>query len=217
LGAPAGTAPSVFWWTHALALVAEAGWQQVNRQDVAGLSFTNKHSQYQLLGQPGWLGGEGLVSADSPNPDYWVSVLWSRLMGRTVLKTSSVSLTGADEGSLGVHVWCTAPGAPGAQPGAVTVSFSQTSETAVLAFFGGAQGAGFPSSPRIEFILTSDSLTSHATFLNGQRLSAGADGSLPPQLATLSGNAVADGSPVLLPPRAAGFIVLPYAAAPACK
>ena len=203
---------SAFWWVHALALVGEAGWHQVNRQDIAGLSFTNKHSQYQLLGQPGWLGGAGLVGEDSPNPDYWVSLLFSRLMGRTVL-SSSTSASGVPDGSLGVHVWCTAPGAPGAQSGAVTVAFAQTSLTAVLAFFGGASGAGFPSSPRIEFILTSDSLTSHSTLLNGEKLRAGADGTLPP----LPGREVTDGSPLLLPPRSAGFIVLPYAAAPACE
>lgn len=57
-----------FYWLHAMGMVAEAGFQQVNRQDFAGWSFTGRPSQYALVGQPGWVSGAGLLQ---PHPDYF--------------------------------------------------------------------------------------------------------------------------------------------------
>lgn len=51
-----------------MGMVGEAGFQQVNRQDFAGWSFTGKPSQYALVGQPGWVNGAGLLQ---PHPDYF--------------------------------------------------------------------------------------------------------------------------------------------------
>lgn len=57
-----------FYWLHALGMVGEAGFQQVNRQDLVGYSFTARPSQYALVGQPGWVNGAGLLQ---PHPDYF--------------------------------------------------------------------------------------------------------------------------------------------------
>jgi len=207
---------SSFSYLVAMGTTAQHGFRQLNRQDLAGLSFTNKPSQYALLGQPGWVSGAGLISDDSPNPDYWLSVLWPRLMGTRVL-ASSASLKGAEEGSLKTFVWCAAPGAAEAGPGAVTLAFANSGdEGVVLTGLAGAEGA-YKLHPRAEFVLTAAAITDHAVFLNGERLRANPDGTLPKELDPPRGRLVLDEELIILPPLSVGFVVLPGANAAACR
>ena len=215
---------SGFYWLNVLCLVAESGFQQINRQDLAGMSFTASGSQYTLFGPPGWINGTGLVDGKSPHPDYYTSLLFRRLMGSTVL---SSSVTGT--GSFAAHAWCAASTAPGAGPGSVTVAYLNAIDTPSSFQVVGADGAAYALSPRSEFILTGDSVTDSVIYLNAgsavtkaersaSRLRVNNDGTLPDSIAMPSGRLVTDGATQLqVPPLSYGFIVLPAANAPACS
>ena len=215
---------SGFYWLNILGLVAESGFQQINRQDLAGMSFTASGSQYTLFGPPGWINGSGLVDGKSPHPDYYTSLFFKRLMGVQVL---SSSVTGT--GSFAAHVWCAASTAPGAGPGSVTVAYLNAMDAPTTFQVVGGNGVAYALSPRSEFILSGDSLTDSTIYLNAgsaatklersaARLRVNKDGTLPDALAMPSGRLVADGATQLLvPPLSYGFIVLPAANAPACS
>ena len=147
---------SGFYYMNILGVVGEAGWQQINRQDLTGMSFTAAGSQYTLFGPPGWTNGSGLVSDTSPHADYYTSILWKKLMGHRVL-TSTVD--DDPSGAVAAHVWCAAPTAPGAQSGAVTLAFINTNSGAVGIRVVGTDGTPYALSPRSEFFMTNDNLT----------------------------------------------------------
>jgi heparanase 1 len=171
---------SGFYFVNLLGLVGEAGWNQVNRQDLAGMSFTAAGSQYTLFGPPGWTNGSGLVSATSPHPDYFTALLWTRLMGKTVLNNS---VTGGALGEFAAHAWCAADTAPGATSGALTLAYVVRPNThaccrgctaamltapslrqnacnvSVSVSLTGSDGSAMSLSPRSEFFLTSLNLT----------------------------------------------------------
>lgn len=141
---------SGFYWVNILGVVAEAGWQQLNRQDLAGMSFTSSGSQYALVGPPGWVSGGGLVP---PSPDYFTTVLWKALMGRTVLASTVAGGDAGAGGQLVAHVWCSA--AAGAPPGAVTVAYANAFASEVTITAVGGESGAYPLTPRTEFFLTS--------------------------------------------------------------
>jgi heparanase 1 len=218
---------SGFYWLNILGLVAESSFQQINRQDLAGMSFTASGSQYTLFGPPGWVNGSGLVDGTSPHPDYFTSLLFRRLMGSQVLAST---VTPSAAGSFAAHVWCAAPTAPGAGPGAVTVAFINAATTPASFQVVGADGAAYAKSPRSEFVLTGDKLTDSVMYLNAPagalskleraatRLRVNKDGSLPDSLVMPTGRLVSDAATQLLvPPLSYGFMVLPAANAPACS
>jgi heparanase 1 len=147
---------SGFYFVNLLGLVGEAGWSQVNRQDLAGMSFTAAGSQYTLFGPPGWTNGSGLVSATSPHPDYFTALLWTRLMGTTVLNNS---VTGGAAGEFAAHAWCAADTAPGAASGALTLAYVNAGNVSVSVSLTASDGTAMSLSPRNEFFLTSQNLT----------------------------------------------------------
>jgi len=223
---------SGFYWLNLLGTVGEAGFQQVNRQDLAGLSFTDGGSQYTLFGPPGWTNGSaGLVSADSPHPDYWTSLLWKKLMGTAVLNSTAALGGTATNGTFVAHVWCTAagvdppPGLEGAS-GSVTLAFANTAGYSLtVAGIGGAGGGVYPLSPRREYFLTSSSqgpremqaaLSNYSIYLNNVLLAANGDGSLPGEVKYPRGRLQMQDKPLELPPYSYGFVVLGQAGAPAC-
>jgi hypothetical protein len=65
---------SGFYFLHAIATTGEVGFMRYHRQDVVGWSFTNRPSQYALLGQPGWVSGPL-----TPNPDYFLALVWKQV------------------------------------------------------------------------------------------------------------------------------------------
>lgn len=136
-----------------LGVVGASGWQQINRQDLCGMSFTSSGSQYALVGPPGWTSGPGLVP---PSPDYFTTLLWKALMGTTVLATTVVgggtSGGGSTTGQFIAHAWCAGEGA-GAPAGSVTVAYANAFTSEVAVTVGGAGGA-YPLSPRTEYFLT---------------------------------------------------------------
>lgn len=208
---------SGFYWLPLLGIVGEAGWHQVNRQDLVGMSFTSTGSNYALVGPPGWTSGDDLlVGDDSPNADYFITLLWKRLMGRGVL--SSVLVSGDTEQRATAHVWCAAASA-GAPPGAVALAFTNGHfEPVAVALSAGVDTPSWPPRSRIEYVLTADpaagGLTGHGALLNGARMRVEDDGSLFPGWG--EGRRVDGPAPLVVPPLSYGFVVFPDAGAAAC-
>lgn len=227
---------SGFWYMHMMGLLAESGFDRLHRQDIAGWSFTGGMSHYQLIGQPGWTNGSDLLT---PHPDYFSSILFIQLIGGAVgggdrpTSILSVSYTGSDPATvadISLHMWC-ASFLVGL-PGSVTLQYiNPTGNDIALAL-----PAGFPATPRVEYILTSSaseytsfrartvpvqgadvpaSIQDDAVFVNGVQLIVNEDGSLPTY--PIPGNTVPSGGPgPSIPPYSYGFIAFPAVQVPAC-
>jgi len=167
----------------------------------AGFSSNTGPSAYALLGPPGWSRGP----LGQPHPDYWVALLWKRLVGTRVL-AASLQAAAPLLAQLDAHVWCAA----GASGRLVVTYFSMANAATPLVL-----PPHVPATPRVEYVLTSTALDSNDAFLNGALLTAGDDGSVP----ALGGHAVpAGGAALSLPPSSYGFFVLEGAGAvPACS
>ena len=209
-----------FYWVDQLGRVAENGYWQVYRQDLVGFSGMNEGSSYALAGDPGWVDGPL-----TPNPDFFTSLLWKRLMGNRHLAVSlSVTRTAevgtADDGGVRAFVTCARRQQQGG--GGVALAFLNPSVAAVtldlqLSDSGIANGradAEVEPLQREMYVLTTgagdyETLSSRSMRLNGAAAVLTADSELLPKLA--------DGQqPMVLPPYSYGFVVLPTAAATAC-
>lgn len=57
-----------------MAVSAENGAVQLNRQDFAGYSFLGRKSNYQLAGPPGWINDTNVAKSSlTPHPDWCVT------------------------------------------------------------------------------------------------------------------------------------------------
>jgi heparanase 1 len=171
-----------FWWLDELGLMAREGVPVVVRQTLSG-------SDYGMIDD----------ATLRPNPDYWNSVLWKRLMGPRVLAAT------VDPGvNVRTYAHCT----PG-RPGAVTLLALNLNETDAIAL---------RIKPRASedlelYLLTSSGATSPDVLLNGELLEVTEpDGVLPP----LDPLAVAGGRAIELPALSYAFVLLPDAAPAAC-
>jgi hypothetical protein len=174
---------SGFYWLDELGQMARRGTKVVVRQSLTG-------ADYGLLAEPSL----------EPTPDYFNTVLWRTLMGTKVLSATTPLST------LRAYAHCTAPGAPDARAGAVTVVLLNLDDAATQSVrFDGVAGS------QLDLYLLTGALDSTTTSLNGETLAVAVDGSLP------SFAPVATTGSVALPPRSYAFVVLPDAAAPACQ
>jgi len=194
------TFASSFWWLDQLGLLAKRGQKVVVRQTLTGGSYDMIDSRTL-----------------EPNPDYWSSLLWKRLMGTRALDLA------VDAGpALRAYAHCAADRA--GPVGAVTVLLINLGdeETRPLAI-GRAGGARelYQVTGRMPSSLgecLDDPLTvaderpddCSELVVNGVTLQAADDGSPPP----IEPAFVED--PIRLAPRSYAFVVLTEADAPAC-
>ncbi len=180
---------SGFWWLDQLGRVARRGEPVLVRQTLSGSNY-------------------GLIDDDTldPRPDYWTSVLWRRMMGDRVLDA-----TAGRDPRLRVYAHCTRHGAPDAAPGAVTLAVVNLDPSRGVSLELGAYG-----DIADVYELSSPDLTSPVIDLNGARLIASSDGSLP-ALAPAVVSRDAAGLRASFEPATYGFVVLPHAEAPACR
>eukprot|EP00929_Paragymnodinium_shiwhaense_P111287 TRINITY_DN7908_c0_g1_i1.p1 TRINITY_DN7908_c0_g1~~TRINITY_DN7908_c0_g1_i1.p1 ORF type:complete len:499 (-),score=60.24 TRINITY_DN7908_c0_g1_i1:96-1592(-) len=174
-----------FMWLDKLGLAARLGLPVVCRQVFA-------HSQYSVIGYD-----------NVPNPDYYSSLLWRRLVGTKVLKVAG----GLDLGrSLRVYAFCSKEH----DAGGVALVWLNSGEAAAEMDIASLAG------PREVYVLTSspETPTSRDVFLNGRLLAVDAKGSITTSLVP---RIVPSNQPVKVPAVSYGFIVLPKAAAEACE
>ena len=149
----------------------------------------------------------------APNPDWWSSVLFKRLVGRRVLATPNVATRAPF-----FSAFC-ARGHPGGVVVVYATAAGATSAVNVTVSVGGGNDGD-----RLEYHLTSPggcgAVAANATSgvarvaLNGVTLTLATGSANPmPPLQPLE---VPAGRPVTLPPCGYGFVVLPYANASAC-
>ncbi len=119
-----------------------------------------------------------------PRPDYWAALLWKRFMGPVVLDPHP----SAEDSALRIYAQCM-----NGRRGGMTVLAINTDATK-------EHSLTIPASAA-RYTLTSDSLSSSSTLLNGHELRAGADGSLP----QTAGERVQAGT-LQLPPASLTFL-----------
>lgn len=171
---------ATFWWLDHLGQLARLGQQVVVRWNVSG-------ADYGLLREPDL----------EPNPDYWASLLWRRVMGTTVLRADPP----ADRPLLRTYAHCHPEG-----DGAVTVLVQNLDRDAPAT-------VGLPGleGPREQYLLTAPDLLGREVELNGTPLEL-VDGDSLPELTPVE----LDGS-LELPAASMAFVVLPEAQAESCR
>ena len=160
-----------FWWLDLLGSLARRGQQVATRQNLSG-------ADYSLI-----------RDADlNPNPDYWNSLLWKRLMGEIVY---DIELS-----ELRPNLRVFAHSAKDSAPGSIAILAMNISRQDSLLL-------DFSLSPLKVYLCTANDLSGREILLNGRVLAARPDGSVPdfePELVT---NGL-----VRLPPVSYAFVVL---------
>lgn len=160
-----------FWWLDQLGQAARRGHQVVIRQNLSG-------ADYGLLDD----------ASLTPNPDYWSSLLWRRLMGRAVFAAEAM------ESDPACRVFAhDTPDMPGLR---TVLALNLSRERGLqLQFADGLAATAF-------YLVTADDLLGKAISINGSRPTVDAAGrpTLPPSLRP--------SEPVELPPASYAFVVL---------
>jgi len=187
-----------FWYLDALGTKALHGYGALCRQDFIGADY-----------------GMTDCSTGTPLPDYWAGLLWSRLMGPTVLAARVESLNST---AIRAYAHCTV-----GHNGSVTVLLINLSQQATIISLGfpgagGDGGATAEAASRTEWHLTQSEqaggLTNATGLLGSQvelngKIMALLDGEVP----QLPRGKVGAGGGVALTGESAAFVVVPAAAA----
>jgi len=122
-----------FFWVHDLGIAAQLGYWQVFRQDLVGFSGMNGTSSYSLAGAPGWVGAPSNAEypnrtvALTPNPDFFTTVLWQRLVGHKVLNVTTIL---GSPTHVRMHAAC-ARARSGTHSGDITLAFANSARTSM--------------------------------------------------------------------------------------
>jgi heparanase 1 len=164
------------WWIDHLGTLAARGQQVVVRQTLVG-------SNYGVLREQDL----------SPNPDYWASILWKRLMGQRVLQVESDAPP-----TLRAYAHCAPEG------GAVTLALVNIDAAPI--------DVALPGADASVWLLTAPALDTRSVHLNGDLLRL-RDGTGLPAM----GPETRQGRTLTLPPRSYAFVSLPDAGGDACS
>ncbi len=173
----ASTFIDTFRYLHQLGALARLGVQSV-------MHNTLNASDYGLIDE----------STLEPRPDYWAALLWSRMMGATVLDAGKAP--GANQY---VYAHCLKH-----HPGGVAVLAINADRTAPQTIDLGKRS--------LRYALSAHDLMDGTVELNGKPLSLTAAGDLP----EIKGESVAKGS-VELPPASIAFFAIPNAGNASCR
>lgn len=179
-----------FWWLDQLGRMARRGQRVVVRQTLSG-------ADYQLIDE----------TTLEPKPDYFLSLLFKRLMGEGVL-----AVDGPDAaGQIRAYAHCAAAAA-GLPAGAVTVMALNLDQRhpRVLTF------SGLRGERRRVYLIEAPELLGSDVTLNGQPLQVAPDGT-PPEPEPESVHQDNARAWIELPPAGMAFVVFPDAGAPACR
>ncbi|XP_064164897.1 heparanase [Anguilla rostrata] len=185
-----------FMWLDKLGLAAKLGLDVVIRQVLVGS------------------GTYHLVDANlDPLPDYWLSVLYKRLVGPEVLDVA-FTINGARKRRLRMYLHCTNKRAPNPKTGAVTLFALNLSHGPARI----SLPSQFSNSTVEAFVLEAGETGEHGLYsrsvrLNGEVLKLVDDRTLPP----LQGALLPPGDHLKLPAFSFAFYVLRDAHAPGCR
>lgn len=179
-----------FWWLDQLGRIARRGQKVVIRQTLSGSDY-------------------GLINDQTlkPNPDYWNSVLWKRLMGEKVMP---VTLSSSNEKHLMAYAHCSAKPA-NAPTGSVTVLLLNVHlKDSIRVSLDNLKGS------MNVYAVTSDALQSSKVMLNGKALVEEDDGA-PPEIKADRQQPGGDKPYLDLGPRSYAFVVMPEANFSLCR
>ena len=192
-----------YMWLDKLGIAARTGNTAVLRQ-------TFGHSSYAVVG-----------SDNLPNPDYWTSLLWQRLIGTRVLSVAGDTEPGR---KVRVYAFCSSSdssnsgdGGGGGGSGGITLVVLNTGAAETAIEVTGAPGLNSSvANSREAYLLTSypNQLFSRDVFLNGEplKLVDEARAILP----NIEPRVLAKGDTLMVPGYSYGFVVFPQAAISAC-
>ena len=212
---------STLWYADSMSAKAKAGYAAYCRQDFIGAGewgsarrapsccfpcYNLPHPELPPSLSP-TPSDYGLVNYTSytPSTDYFLLLLWKRLIGRRVL-----SVAPPQAATTRAYAFCAAPGAAAA-PAAVLVLVNLDSQPVCYA----APPAAAPGAVLTQYILTptgSAGVEAAVAALNGVPLALDAGGRLP----QLPGQGVPASQGITLPPLAVALVVVPLADAQAC-
>jgi hypothetical protein len=174
----------VQWYMDQLGLLANRGGTSRSIRQEIVTAKPNQGGDYAA-------GVYALIGYDlSVRPDFFISILWSRLMGSM---TSFVTTSS----SPSVRAYASASENQTPALSVLILNFSPSDRASVS-----LPGTAYDSD-RTEWLLTSPSLASSALFLNGEQLALNqTTGNLP----VLSGKRVVKGGAVIVPPLSAMWI-----------
>jgi heparanase 1 len=173
-----------FWWLDELGQTARAGQEVVIRQTLSGSNY-------------------GLIDDETlePNPDYWSSLLWRRLIGTGVLAVTVL----AGDANLRVYAHCAQ-----ARPGDVALVLINLDRDRAAEVVTGVEADGVEL-----YQLSAPQPASHQVWLNGQLLAPREDGT-PPQTLPVALPSVG-GARIRVAAQSYAFAVLRGANARACN
>uniref|UniRef100_UPI00398F4D0F heparanase n=1 Tax=Pristiophorus japonicus TaxID=55135 RepID=UPI00398F4D0F len=184
-----------FMWLDKLGLSAKLGIDVVIRQVLFGIGY------YQLVD----------VNLD-PLPDYWLSLIYKRLVGTKVLNVSAVHSDEGSSGTLRVYMHCTNPNSQVYRKGSVTMfalNLGNQDKRILLCCRLFNQTVQYLLQPGN----SEKGLHSQSVQLNGELLKMVDNKTLPVTM----GKALPAGSPIILPAQSYAFYVIQDARAPACQ
>jgi hypothetical protein len=223
------------WFIHFLGQVGSLGFSQVYRQTLFGNGYWqagNQPGSYNMIGVSEGCRESPVNSTKGScqvqkRPDYFVALLWRRMMGYTFFDNS------ADQGDLRVHVACSAAQAgTNAPDGFSDISYTSSVVVAFVNFNAADQNLTLSIQtqespegqtywgPRLEYILTSDSLSSKTVRLNGQSDWLSSVDQLIPRAVNESITSSVDGGEdgaIPIPGHSIGFIALTGMSARECE
>lgn len=138
------------WWLDQLGLLARTGHSVVIRQTLAGMT-------YGMIEEPSL----------NPKPDYWNSLLWRRVMGRSVFDVQV-----AGDGAEKVRVY--AHSAPDGKGGTTVLAINLHHEKPAAVSM-----PGFAGRPFTLYRINGRRITGKEVLLNGRPLKMTPDGNLP--------------------------------------
>ena len=201
---------SGFWFLDQMGSFAATGHGSFCRQTLAG-------------GYYGLLDTDTQGNVVRPNPDYYSLLLWSRLMGQSVLQVTSSS-----QQTLRIYAHCTGTDAPNYRQGSITLLLINLSNTTAAqpSQLSTAEQPDLLALPRDEYLLSSacgaaaaaaderELLACREMMLNGKTLALTADGQIPAlEPVAVNGN---HAEALTLEPLTYAYIVFPSANAAAC-
>ena len=199
-GPEANTFVASFTYIDMLGTLGEVGNAVFARQTLVG-------GNYELLRCSSAQLFDGETCDFEPRPDYWVGLLWHRLMGSRVMHPTLTS--DGDLNNLRVYQHCT----PGTTNGSATLSFSNMAEVTVYTLML-PTGLGRRSEYHLTAANATAGFTDRTVALNGKPLATEAT---PAVLPALSPVEVQAGEPVVkIGPVSLGFLVFPDAKLAAC-
>ena len=147
-----------------------------------------------------------------PNPDFWTTLLWRRLVGHVVLRTDQALTRGR---SVRVYAFCSAERL--GHVGGVTLAVVQTRDTEVQLDLELLPGTGGPRGEADLYVLSSypGQPISRDIFLNGRVLQLLDEETM--ELPTLEPTRLSADQPIVMPGKSYGFVVLPNAGAAVCS